>query len=223
MEYQIALTENPAPRCPVALLLDTSGSMDGQPISQLNKGVKTFFNEIAGDDFARFSVELEIITYGEVPERSVPFISFNKLTDVKYPNFTANGMTPMGGALSMAFKDLKERKNEYRRLGIPYYQPWIVLMTDGQPNDDWEEEARKVRKNAKEKKLVFLGVGVGDDVDMDTLKEICPANFPPKKLDGLKFSDFFEWLSQSLSGVSRSSVGDTVPLPPTDSWGAVSV
>lgn len=221
--YDLAVIEqeNPSPRCPVALLLDTSASMDGEPIEQLNEGIEVFFNAVGSDDFARFAVELEIITFGGETKRYAPFISFNDLTEVRYPNFTAGGMTPMGAALDMAFDDLKQRKNQYKRDGVPYYQPWIVLMTDGAPNDNWQAAAEKARKMDGDRKLVFIGVGIGEDADMDVLTGICPISRPPKKLRELKFSEFFVWLSQSLSAVSQSSVGDRVPLPPTDGWDAI--
>ena len=38
----VGFVDNPEPRCPCVLLLDTSGSMQGQPISQLNAGLKQF-------------------------------------------------------------------------------------------------------------------------------------------------------------------------------------
>ena len=53
---------NPAPRCPVILLLDTSGSMAGAPISELNQGVRQFLDETRNDEAAGMSVELEVIT-----------------------------------------------------------------------------------------------------------------------------------------------------------------
>jgi uncharacterized protein YegL len=219
----IQVYDNPQPRCACALLLDTSSSMDGEPIAELNRGVKQFFRELLSDDFARFSVEPIIITFGDEARVVQPFTSLAHadLNPDTLPELEANGMTPMGAAISLAMTQLEQRKQEYRRNGIPYYQPWMVLMTDGAPNDNWQMPAAGARALSDKRKLVFIGVGIGEDVDMDTLKIICPANRPPKLLQGLCFVEFFEWLSQSMGQVSRSSVGDKVSLPPTDGWEAI--
>jgi uncharacterized protein YegL len=69
---------------------------------------------------------------------------------------------------------------------------------------------------------VFLGVGVGDGADMNTLAAICPPDRPPRRLRGLRFSGFFEWLSLSMGAVARSSAGDvSVRLPGIGGWAEV--
>ncbi len=216
---------NPAPRCPCVLLLDTSHSMSGEPIAELNEGVKTYFEEIRQDDFSRFSVETAVIAFGASDQGVslvMPFTSCARVEEVQPPRFKAGGLTPMGQALERGLDLLKKRKREYRAKGIAYYQPWMVLMTDGAPTDQWREAAQNVQNEARNRKLVFLGVGVGPYVDMPTLTEICPDNRPPKRLQGLRFCQFFEWLSQSMAAVSRSSVGEqSVRLPNIDGWACV--
>lgn len=216
---------NPAARCSCVLLLDISGSMSGQPIEELNAGVQTFFEEICHDDFARFSVEPAVVTFGKghgSVDVAMPFTSCANVQDIQPPRFQAGGGTPMGEAIATGLNLLKRRKDDYRRQGIAYYQPWMVLLTDGAPTDRWEEAARDVHALCGGRKLVFIGVGVGGGVDMGTLSQICPPNRPPKLLHGLRFAEFFEWLSQSMGAVSRSSVGDGgVKLPSVDGWAEV--
>ena len=65
-------TSNPAPRCPVVLLLDVSGSMDGAPISELNAGLRQFIHETAHDEVASMSVELEVITFSDGADAVIP-------------------------------------------------------------------------------------------------------------------------------------------------------
>ncbi len=227
-EYGIQLygeDVNPAARCPCVLLLDISGSMAGAPIAELNAGVKTFFEDVCRDDFARFSVETAIVTFGGGRDRvdtAMPFTSCADIDNVRTPSFQAGGTTPLGGALNRGLDLLQKRKQEYRRRGVSYYQPWMVLLTDGCPNDEWRRPTARARALFDKRKLVFLGVGVGDDADMNILGEICPDNRPPKRLRGLQFIEFFEWLSMSMAAVSRSSVGDSsVRLQPTDGWSEV--
>lgn len=61
-EHHDDLIENPSPRCAVALVLDTSASMGGAPIQQLNEGVQLFIDSVQRDDIARWSVDLAVYT-----------------------------------------------------------------------------------------------------------------------------------------------------------------
>jgi len=217
----IQLYDNPQPRCACALVLDTSASMTGQPISELNNGVQLFFDDVVADDFARFAVETSVITFGGTVATKMPFTPCAGGEGVAVPELYAGGHTPMGEALDRAVDALDRQTSTYRKAGVPFYKPWLVLMTDGGPNDDWQAPAARIRDLSDRRKIVFLGVGIGDGVDMQTLTQICPAKRPPKMLRELAFGEFFEWLSQSMAAVSRSSTDDAVPLPPTDGWAAV--
>lgn len=211
------LIDNPSPRCACILVLDTSGSMSGDPIDQLNAGVVEFINSIQNDDLAKYSVELAIITAGSSIEEVMPF-TVAKNVDYNQ-RFEASGLTPLGGAVDQALRMLDERKEEYRQTGTPYYQPWMVLISDGAPTDKWQHIAAKATSLANEKKLVSLVVGV-NNADMATLGQF--SNRPALKLQGLNFSDFFEWLSQSMSRVSSSgSTSSQVNLPSVNSWASI--
>jgi len=114
---------------------------------------------------------------------------------------------------------LEERKEEYRQTGTPYYQPWLVLISDGAPTDHWQYVAQKAKDLCNNKKLVSLAVGV-NNADMSILSEF--SNRPALKLQGLNFKDFFEWLSASMNRVSGSgSTAATVNLPPVNSWASI--
>ena len=102
----------------------------------------------------------------------------------------------------------------YSNAGVLYYQPWLVLMTDGQPNGRQEELERaidRVSEMVTQRKLTVFPIGIGADADMTVLARFSP-NRPPLRLRGLSFKEFFEWLSKSVSRVSRSTPGDKVKL-----------
>ncbi len=121
---------NPTPRVPIALVLDTSGSMEGEPIQELNEGLKLFIEELKEDEIARSSAEVAIFTFGGNVVVVQDFTPIDKIEPVE---LTAGGETPMGTAVNTALDYLETRKRIYKELGIDYFQPWLVLMTDECP------------------------------------------------------------------------------------------
>lgn len=213
---------NSAPRCPVVLLLDVSGSMDGQPIQELNAGLRQFINETANDEAASMSVELEVITFGNDASVAMPFTPISDVEREPAP-LVANGMTSMGAALRLAARDLKQRRSLYRASGISSYKPWVVLMTDGGPNDDWQDAAAEMRAMGENGKLQYIGIEIGNDADHETMCQILPAMPGPVKLKGLRFKQFFKWLTDSLRSVSSSAVSeqDNVKFAGIRGWAEV--
>lgn len=202
------LVTNPTPRVPICLVLDTSGSMDGDPIDELNEGVKTFFDAILSDEVAQWSAEISIVTFGDTATQILDFASIQKQT---VPTLQASGSTPMGAAVNLALDLLERRKKEYSATGVDYYQPWMVLMTDGQPTDDIESSVHRTCELIEKRKLTIFPIGIGQSADMSVLARFSPKR-PPLRLKGLNFKEFFEWLSQSVSKVSQSTPGEKVNL-----------
>lgn len=212
------LIDNPTTRVPVCLCLDTSRSMGGQPIEELNRGIQQFFHEVAADEVARYAVDICIVTFGDQGVRLLQ--DFCSLDTATCPSLTANGGTPMGEALTLALDKLAQRKQKYKSSGIDYFQPWLVVMTDGQPNGDsavLAEACRQTSSLQAEKKLVIFPIGIGNEADMQVLGRISPKR-APLKLAGLKFVEFFQWLSKSVSRTSQSIPGEEINLPSIESW-----
>lgn len=221
MRYELIATndliDNPSPRCPCLMVLDTSASMNGEPITQLNQGLQQFIHSLKEDDVAACSVELAVLTAGRQVEEVLPFTTAMNLQDCA--PFSAYGMTPLGEAVERGLDMLETRKRDYKKNGVPYYQPWLVLISDGSPTDSWQAAAQRARVQAEKRALVSLMVGV-DGADMQTLGQF--SNRPALKLNGLRFADFFQWLSASMSRVSASaSTSASVNLPPTDGWASI--
>jgi uncharacterized protein YegL len=107
--------------------------MTGEPIEELQMGVRMFFDAIRQDEVAQYSAEIAIITFGGEVEKALDFYAINRQ---QIPKLCARGLTPMGGALDLALNLLEARKGEYSRAGVDYYQPWLVLMTDSANMDE---------------------------------------------------------------------------------------
>lgn len=205
---QEELVENPTPRIPVCLVLDVSASMDGDPLKELQSGVDTFFDAIRCDEVAQFSAEICIVTFGGKVGKEVDFAAISRQV---VPSLLATGDTPMGGAVTLALDLLEARKTEYRNAGVDYYQPWLVVMTDGQPTDDIQQAVIRIKDLTAAKKLTVFPIGIGAGANMVTLSQLSPTR-PPLRLKGLNFREFFVWLSRSVSHVSQSTPGETVKL-----------
>ncbi len=206
--------DNPEPRCPCLLLLDVSGSMAGQPIAELNAGLTAFKDELAADTLAMKRVEIGIVTFGPV-QVALPF----QIATMFYPPvLLTQGDTPMGAAIKQGLEMVRQRKGEYRSNGISYYRPWVFLITDGAPTDEWKSAAEAVREGEASKAFAFFAIGV-QGANMETLRQI--SSREPLRLDGLRFRELFSWLSSSLRSVSRSTPGTDVPLEPPQGWASV--
>lgn len=206
------LIENPTPRVPVTLCLDTSGSMLGDKIRELVEGVNLFYDAIDEDDDAHDAAEVSIVEFNSGARLIQDFASVERLQHIT--SISPSGATFLGEGVNLALDTLEKRKSVYSAAGVLYYQPWLVLMTDGQPNGDQaslEKAIQRVTNLVAAKKLTVFPIGIGADADMNVLARFSP-NRPPLRLRGLSFKEFFEWLSKSVSRVSRSTPGDAVKL-----------
>lgn len=233
--------DNPEPRCPCVLVLDTSGSMKDEkqvtraispvqrlwndaspsgkvrPIDELNNGLVAFRDELMSDELAVKRVEISLLTFGPVRRLT----EFQTPDVFRPPRLNAEGDTPMGAAIERAIELVNDRKKSYKQNGISYYRPWIFLISDGEPTDNWQRAAEMVRKGEQSKSFAFFSVGV-EGANFDVMGRISERQ--PLRLEGLRFQEMFMWLSSSLSSVSRSSPGDEVPLDnpvKPDGWAAV--
>ena len=211
-----SFADNPEPRCPCLLLLDTSGSMSGKAIEELNAGLLAFKEALSADSLAMKRVEVAVISFGGAVKVEN---TFHTAPHFVPPNFPADGNTPMGAAVKQGLDLIQQRKEEYRASGISFYRPWVFLITDGAPTDEWQSAAALVREGEAAKSFAFFTVGV-DRANMDILQQFS-AERVPLKLQGLQFREMFQWLSNSMKSVSQSIPGTAVPLQSPQGWAVV--
>jgi uncharacterized protein YegL len=193
---------NPEPRLPCVLLLDVSGSMSGKPIAELNQGLKDYRSELQADALAARRVEVAVVTFGGEVRTACDFTTAEAF---QAPTLEASGNTPLGAAVHQALAMVQQRKQAYRDNGIPYFRPWVFLITDGAPTDEWHSAAEKVKAGEEMRAFAFFAVGV-EGADLKVLGQI--ATRQPLKLQGLRFRDLFQWLSSSQRSLSQSQPGE---------------
>ncbi|XMB66623.1 VWA domain-containing protein [Mycoplasmatota bacterium zrk1] len=191
------------------LLLDTSGSMAGEPIKSLNRSINDFKENVSIDELARKRVDISIIEFNSEARTVQQFVPITKMEPV---NLEAGGLTAMGEAINMAIDKVKERCRLYANLGTPCFKPWIFLITDGMPTDDIDSARRRIKEEegkGTHGKLKFFALGIGD-YDKETLFSLTERVI---ELIDTDFSGIFDWISESMVAISVSKVDDNVPLP----------
>ena len=220
--YESSLdASNPAARVPVVVMLDTSYSMRGTPIAELHKGVNRFFAEVRNDDAAAMSADIALVAFNTTAKVEHGFASAFGYPET-LPPFEADGRTATGEALELAERLLAEREEEYRSRGIAHFKPWCICLTDGKPYPDngWREPAERFRARAACGDMTYLCVGVGDKIDEKTLAQLSADEPGVIRLQNLRFSTFFCWLSTSMHAVSVAGVANenNVRLGGMNSW-----
>lgn len=197
-------------KCLCVLVLDVSGSMGGNPITELNKGLQEFYADISSDPTTSQRLEVAIVTFSHVVNTVQPPALVEHFT---MPRLTANGSTAMVDAVMEAIDIVDARKAWYKQTNQSYYRPWIVLMTDGEPDSDQNVSmlANQIKQDTANKRYQFMPIGVGGQVNMNILNQI-KGNIPPTKLQGTKFSSFFEWLSASMGTIVSPGAGNQVNI-----------
>ena len=204
------LVDNPTPRVPVALCLDVSGSMFGKPMEELNTGVARYLEEVRKDELALSAAETALVTFGDTAQRIADFDTADHL---RPPVLEADGITDMGAGLTLALDLLEQRKKAYQSAGVDYYQPILVVMSDGAPNGDprvLKAAVARIREQLDRRKLTVVAVGLGPDADLEMLSRL--SRRQAVRLNGTRFREFFLWLSRSVASVSATLPGEETSL-----------
>lgn len=201
---QVSYATNPSQRTPCVLLIDTSGSMAGGPIDEVNAGLKLLESELKADEVARVRVRLMLIEFGGDVRVRQNWIDADKF---EAPTLTAGGGTPLGEAADRALSELKRVKNELNEAGIPYTRPWVFIMSDGAPTDRWMEAADRMRDAIADKHLVLFPFAVSGASPDNLAKFQAPGSFVGHRIPTDQFRELFQWLSRSMATTSKAAPG----------------
>ena len=205
-------------RLPVYLLLDTSGSMSGEPIEAVKNGMRVLITTLRQDPFALETAFLSVITFDSKAHQIVPLTD---LSAFRMPEIFANGSTALGDALTVLSRRVDDEvvKSTYDRKGD--WKPIVFIMTDGKPTDDWEAGLRKFQQRTFG---IVVACGAGHDADLKVLKRITDHVVQLDTTDSSVIKSFFRWVSASISSGSQKveqsgkevKGWDELPPPPPD-------
>lgn len=200
-------------RLPVYLLIDTSGSMKGEPIEAVNVGLQTLVSSLRRDPQALETAYISIITFDRVAQLILPLtaVSELQLPDLETPD---SGPTMTGEALELLCQrvdsEVRTQSADVKR----DWKPLLFIMTDGSPSD-----IQKFKATVPEcKKRCFATITVcaaGMKAKIEPLKELATNIVSLDTCDGAMFSQFFQWVSASISSGAQSvGVTSQLTLPP---------
>ncbi|MCL1058669.1 VWA domain-containing protein [Shewanella gelidimarina] len=191
---------------PVVLLLDVSTSMQGNSINELNVAVKEMFTDFANAEKNEIEILVSIITFGAEVLLHTPYTSAK---DIEWQDMTVSGMTPMGTAFSMAKAMIEDKETTPSRA----YRPTIVLVSDGAPNDSWEQPLRELVKEGRSQKCDRMAMAIGSDTSNSVLNEFVSGteNKVFTAQDSSQIQEFFKFVTMSVTTRTQSQNANVVP------------
>ena len=198
-------------------MIDTSGSMTGEPIESVKVGLEAMLSSLRGDPFALESANISIITYDREVKVILPL---TPLEDIQLPEITCpeSGPTNMGAALKTLCKQIDSEVHLSTPTQKGDWMPLLFLMTDGKPSDimEYNEAIPEVKKR---KFATIVACAAGSKAKTEPLQQLTDQVYTLDTMDTSSFSQFFKWVSSSI-GVGNRSIGATsdliLPPPPEE-------
>ena len=182
------------PRLACVLLLDTSSSMTGDPINNLNIAINDLKEKTTIDEFSQKRVDIAVIEFNSTARVVQDFVPLSEFQPINLKTCNDSDITVMGAGINLAIDKVKERNKFYHSIGTPCFRPWIFMITDGAATDDLSIARQRIIDEENKKRLKFWAIGVpGFNVtELKSLTERCIA------LDKAEFSGIFNWLNESM-------------------------
>lgn len=188
------------------LLLDTSVSMDGTGIVNLNSALNSFLNWHKNRSDSG-NIDIAVVTFNS---NAQIVNGFTPLSRLEIPNLTTSGSTNLYAGLNTAYALIKEKRRQYANLMVSSYVPWIILITDGMP-DTQQPCIDFVKEKEGRGKFYLYGFGT-TGYDKEFMNKLC-APGALYEFDKSNFEGAFQFISDSLSKLSDSKPDEETAFP----------
>jgi len=191
---------------PVVLLLDVSSSMSGDKISNVNDAVRDMLDAFSDNESGEIEIHVAIITFGSEVRLHQPLASANT---IQWKNLSANGMTPLGMALKMAKAMIEDKETIPSRA----YRPTVVLISDGEPNDEWEVPLDTFIRDGRSAKCDRMAMAIGENADAKVLEKFIEGttNHLFYAENAKQLREFFKFVTMSVTIRTKSQTPNIVP------------
>lgn len=203
-------------RLPVYILLDTSGSMRGEPIHSVNVGLQSMLSALRQDPYALESVYLSVITFDMQAKIYLPLTPLDQvqLPEIEVPSV---GATFMGAALELLAEDVQRNIKKSTEDQKGDWRPLLFLMTDGSPSDVYAYQ-QIIPSIQQLNFATIVACAAGPKAKTEALQQLTSQVVVLDSMDSNSFASFFKWVSASVvAGSSSAGVVDTIELPPPPS------
>ncbi|WP_417942340.1 vWA domain-containing protein [Flavobacterium sp. RS13.1] len=203
-------------RLPVYFLLDTSGSMYGEPIQALNNALSGMINTLRSDAQALDSLWISIITFDREVKEIVPL---TELVHFQLPEITCpqSGPTNTGAGLEFVLKKVKTEVIKSSPTKKGDWKPLLFVFTDGKPSDIQLYREKILEVKAQDFGAV-VGCAAGHMANDSILKELTDNVVHLDSADSSTLKQFFKWVSETIEQGNKSQgTGENVALPPPPS------
>lgn len=199
---------------PIYFLVDVSESMVGEPIQQVQDGMRQIVQELRTDPYALETAFVSVIAFAG---KAVSLSPLTELYKFYPPIFPIGGGTSLGAALNFLMDDIDKSVVKTTEEAKGDWKPIVFLFTDGTPTDN--PSAAFARWNQKyRRKANIVAISIGDNVNTKLLGQISDNVLRLNQTDQQSFKAFFKWVTASIkaTSVSVTDVGiDDVQLAPT--------
>lgn len=189
-------------RLPVYLLLDTSGSMSGEPIEAVKNGVQIMISSLRQNPQAIETAFLSIITFDSSARQIIPLTD---LASFQMVDIRATGTTALGDALKLVATCIDKEVAKTTTENKGDWKPLVFIMTDGVPTDEWKSGLHEFNKR---KTAFTVACAAGSGADTTVLRQITENVVSLDTADGHSIAKFFQWVTASI-GVSSTKVEDS--------------
>lgn len=202
-----------ARRLPVYILIDTSGSMKGEPIESVKVGLSDMIASLRLDPYALETVCVSIITFDKEVKQLLPL---TELENLQLPNIDCpdSGPTLTGSALNMLCDCYDKEVNTGTPEQKGDWMPLLFLLTDGKPSDimDYNMAISRIQKYPFTN---IVACAAGPKAKPDSLKALTEDVFTLDSMDSSTFKKFFQWVTINVQQGGRTvGVSDRAELAP---------